>query len=55
MGKDNVMNGHTDTVGNVNSTNTKVSVFGLGLLKGVKMSKFVRPQEETESQNKENI
>lgn len=41
MGKDNVINGKTETVGTLGST--KLSGFGAGLLKGIKVSKFVKP------------
>ena len=41
MAKDNVITGKTDTI--AETGNSKVSVFGMNLLKAVKMSKFVRP------------
>jgi len=44
MAKDNVMTGKTETVGSIGSN--KVSGFGLGLLKGLKPSKFVKPEEK---------
>lgn len=47
MAKDNVMTGKTETVGSIGSN--KVSGFGLGLLKGLKPSKFVKPEEKKEN------
>ena len=44
MANDNVMTGKTETVGSIGSN--KVSGFGLGLLKGLKPSKFVKPEEK---------
>ena len=44
MAKDNVITGKTDTVGSIGSN--KVSGFGLGVLKGFKPSKFVKPEEK---------
>lgn len=41
MGNENVITGKTETVGSIGSN--KVSGFGLGLLKGLKPSKFVKP------------
>ena len=43
MGKDNILTGKTETVGTVGSA--KISGFGAGLLKGLKVSKFVKPAE----------
>lgn len=45
-----VMTGKTETVGSIGSN--KVSGFGMGLLKGLKPSKFVKPgsiKENTEN------
>ena len=44
MAKDNVMTGKTETVGSIGSN--KVSGFGVGLLKGLKPSKFVKPEDK---------
>ena len=41
MGKDNVLTGKTETVPSMGSN--KISGFGIGLLKGLKPSKFVKP------------
>jgi calcium-dependent protein kinase len=42
MGKDNILTGKTETMGTVGSA--KISGFGAGLLKGLKASKFVKPE-----------
>jgi hypothetical protein len=47
MGKDNVITGKVETVGSVGSG--KLSGFGVGLLKGIKPSKFVKSREEKEN------
>jgi len=41
MGKDNIMNGKTETVGTIGTQ--KISGFGAGLLQGIKVSKFMKP------------
>ena len=44
MGKDNIINGKTETVGSMGSA--KISGFGAGLLKGIKASKFTKAPEK---------
>jgi hypothetical protein len=41
MARDNTFTGKTETVGSVGSA--KISGFGAGLLKGIKISKFIKP------------
>jgi hypothetical protein len=41
MSKDPLITGNTETMGTLGSG--KISGFGLGLLKGLKASKFVKP------------
>jgi len=48
MSKDPLITGNTETVGTLGSS--KTSGFGIGLLKGLKASKFVKPDEVKEEQ-----
>ena len=47
MAPENIFTGKTETVGSVPSA--KVSGFGAGLLKGLKVSKFVKPAQSKEN------
>jgi len=49
MAKDNVFTGKTETVGSLGSN--KLSGFGNGLLKGLKPSKFVKPEQKENTAN----
>ena len=49
MAKDSVFTGKTETVSSIGSN--KISGFGTGLLKGLKPSKFVKPEEKENATN----
>lgn len=49
MAKDTILTGKTETVGTMGSV--KISGFGAGLLKGLKVSKFTKTQSKEEKEN----